>query len=81
MLRLTVLLVARAKSKGVSYEQVTLHLEDSLRKERRRRSEAQEGFTAAGWCGGSRTNSLDQEEAHTIGHCGRPRGAILSGQY
>ncbi len=77
MLRLTVLLVARAKSKGVSYEQVTLHLEDSLRKERRRRSEAQEGFTAAG----SRTNSLDQEEAHTIGHCGRPRGAILSGQY
>jgi N-acetyl-beta-hexosaminidase len=46
MLRLTRLLAARVQGKGVSYEQAIVHLDYSLRKERR--SEVQEGFTVAG---------------------------------
>lgn len=64
-LRLTRLFAARAQGKGVS-EQAIIRLEGSLRRERHRRSEVQEGFTAAGSC----INRLDQEEAHTIGRCG-----------
>lgn len=64
-LRLTVFFAARAQSKGVS-EQTNLHPNGPLRKERHRRSEVQERFTATGSC----TNRLDQEEAHTIGRCG-----------
>jgi len=56
-------LVARTQGEGVSCEQTNLYLEDSLRKGRRSRSEVQEGVAA----GDSPTNSLDQEEAHTIG--------------
>jgi len=65
MLRLTRLFAARAQCKGVP-DQAILHLADSLRKERHRRSEVQEGFAAAGSC----INRLDQEEAHKIGRCG-----------
>ena len=65
MLRLTRLFAARAQGKGIS-EQAIRRLADSLRKERYRRSEVQEGFTAAGPC----FNRLDQEEAHTIGRRG-----------
>jgi hypothetical protein len=65
MLRLTRLFAARAQGQGVS-EQAILRLEDSLRKERHRRSAVQERSTAAGSC----INRLDQEEAHTIGRCG-----------
>lgn len=65
MLRLTRPFAARAQSKRVS-EQAILRLADSLRKERHRRSEVQEGFTTCG----SSINRLDQEEAHAIGCCG-----------
>jgi superfamily II DNA helicase RecQ len=64
-LALTRFFAARAQGKGVS-EQASLRLEDSLRKERHRRREIQEGFTATGSC----IDCLDQEEAHTIGRCG-----------
>jgi hypothetical protein len=49
MLRLTRLFVARVQGKGV-FEQAIRRLADSLRKERHRRSEVQEGFTTAGSC-------------------------------
>ena len=54
MLRLTRIFAAWAQGTRVS-EQAILRLEDSLCKERHRRSEVQEGFTAAG----SRINRLD----------------------
>jgi hypothetical protein len=65
MLRLTRLFAARTQGKGVS-EQAILRFEDTLHKERHRRGEVQEGFTAAGSC----IIRVDQEEAHTIGRCG-----------
>lgn len=77
MLRLTRLLAAGAQGQGVSREQATFHLGGSLRKERDRRSWVKEGFTAASRC----INNCDQEEAYTVGGCGRPCGAVLSQQY
>ena len=76
MLRLTRPLVAWAQGKGVSREQATLHLGGSLRKERDRHNEVKEGLTTAG-----RSTNSDQEDAYTVGGCGRPCGAVLSHRY